>query len=294
MEIIRHQASEETKNILQNISSDYTKLKFSFDSTLDEVKNGINIRNNIPNTINSLKTKKFGEFNVHILGDDNSCGILIYLHGGGYLYGLDPLQFELCDLISTTCKLQIYILDYGLPIKYNWKHAYKLIEDVYVDVIYQSEKIYLLGDSAGGGLALGFVQYLKKKNMKIPDKQILISPWLDLTMSNPDSKNYEKVDKFLGIDGLINAGKLWADGFDTKDYRLSPIFGDLSNMPETLITTGTDEVMYPDIMKFSEDLSNFGTNVKLIICEGSFHVYPFWKVPEAKFAINEITNFISN
>lgn len=293
MEIIKHQASEETKKILQDVSSDYTKLKFSFDSTLNEVKNGINVRADIPDTKNFLTTKKYGDFKVHVLGDDNYKGILIYLHGGGYLYGLDPLQFELCDLISTNCKLQFYILDYGLPLKYNWKHAYKLVEDVYLDVKNQTENVYLLGDSAGAGLALGFVQYLNKKNIQTPDKQVLISPWLDLTMSNPDSKHYEKKDPFLGIDGLIEAGKLWADGLDVKDYRLSPIFGDLSNIPETLITTGTAEVMYPDIYKFSKNLSDCKTDVKLIICEDSFHVYPFWKVPEAKFAIKQIIEFLA-
>lgn len=292
MEIIKHQASEKTKKILQNISSDYTKLKFSFSSTLDEVKNGINIRANVPNTKNSLTIKKYGQFKVYVLGNDNSNGTLMYVHGGGYLYGLDPLQYELCDLLSAKCNLQIYILDYGLPLKHNWKHAYKLLEDVYVDVRRQNKKVYFLGDSAGAGLALGFVQYLNKKNIKTPDKQVLISPWLDLTMSNPDSKNYEKVDPFLGIDGLIEAGKLWADGFDMNDYRLSPIFGDLSNMPDTLITTGTAEVMYPDIMQFSEKLSSFENKLKLIICEDSFHVYPFWHVPEANFAIEQIIEFI--
>lgn len=292
MEIIKHQASDETKKLLQNISSDYTKLKISFEETLDEVKRGINIRSDVPKTKNILTTKNYGHFNVHVLGDNNSKGILIYLHGGGYLYGLDPLQFEFCDLISTECNLQIYIVDYGLPLKYNWKHAYQLLEHVYEDVLNKNKKIYIFGDSAGGGLSLGFVQYLSKNNINVPDRQVLISPWLDLTMSNPDSKNYEKADPFLGIDGLIKAGKLWADGFDAKDYRLSPIFGDLSCIPETLVTTGTAEVMYPDIMKFSENLSYSGTSVKLIICEDSFHVYPFWKVSEADFAIKQIIEFL--
>ena len=94
-----------------------------------------------------------------------------------------------------------------------------------------------MGDSAGGGLALGLAEALRDEGDTLPEELILISPWVDLTMSNPDMKDYVKHDPMLGIDGLRRMGEVWANGLELTDPKVSPIFGDLSGLPPVTIIT---------------------------------------------------------
>lgn len=292
LEIKRYTAAEKTVQAIKAVAPNYTRLKGDFEPTRKDVIAGNNLGEPFPETKSPQTVKTFGDFKVYALGEDNSTEVIVYLHGGAYLFGLYPNQVGVMDDICQKTGKQVYVVDYGLPIKYNWADAYNLLDQLYASLQAENKEIILIGDSAGGGLVLSYVQYLNKKSLKIPTKLILVSPWLDLAMSNPDSKNYEDNDVFLSVDSLIEAGKLWANGLDLKDYRLSPIFGDLTNIPETLITTGTSEVMYPDIMNLSESLANAGTKVNLLICENLYHAFLFFPVEESKFAEEQIIEFI--
>ena len=143
-----------------------------------------------------------------------------------------------------------------------------------------------MGDSAGGGFVLSFCQYLKTINLPQPDKIITFSPWVDISMGNPpyDSKN----DPILGEVGLKEMGKSWAGEWDTKDYRVSPLYGDNKGLPRTLIFAGTGEIFYKDIKRYVENLKNDGVDVKLITGDDLFHIYPLFPSPEARNAFKEI------
>ena len=105
-------------------------------------------------------------------------------------------------------------------------------------------------------------------------------------MSNPpyDSKN----DPVLGEIGLKEVGKSWAGELNTQDYRVSPLFGDNTNLPDTLIFAGEKEIFYNDIKKYSENLKNDGVNVRLVTGNDLFHIYPLFPMPEAYAAFKEI------
>ena len=109
-------------------------------------------------------------------------------------------------------------------------------------------------------------------------------------MSNPpyDSEN----DPVLGEMGLKEVGKSWAGEFDTQDYRVSPLFGDNAGLPDTLIFAGESEIFYKDIKKYVENLKNDGVNVRLVMGNGLFHIYPLFPMPEARKAFKEIKKII--
>lgn len=90
-----------------------------------------------------------------------------------------------------------------------------------------------MGDSSGGGLAFGFAMMLRDEKISQPNQIILLSPWLDITMSNNDILEIDKKDKILGVKSLQMAGKLYADTLDLRNYRASPIFGDVSGIGAT-------------------------------------------------------------
>ena len=149
-----------------------------------------------------------------------------------------------------------------------------------------------MGDSAGGGLALGLSMYVASIGLRVPDKLILLSPWVDLLMDNPEIKNYLKIDPTLKYDDLSVDAAYWANGTDLKDYRLSPIYGDLSVLKDVSLFCGTHEFFYPDIVKFSEMLKEKGVKNSLYVGEGLNHVFPAFPIPEADLAISEIVRLI--
>ena len=138
--------------------------------------------------------------------------------------------------------------------------------------------------SAGGGLALGLAEALRDQGDTCPEELILISPWVDVTLSNSDIKDYVDLDPMLGIDGLRRMGEVWANGLDMTDPRVSPIYGDLSGLGRVTLTTGTWEVLYPDSLLLAEKLKQAGVDCNLIVGERMIHCYPICPIPEAKAA----------
>ena len=149
-----------------------------------------------------------------------------------------------------------------------------------------------MGDSAGGGLALGLCQTFRDAGIPQPDALVLLSPWADLTMENPEIGPLEAADPMLNRESLVISGEFWAGGADPRDPRLSPLFGRMDGLGNTLITTGTHELFYPDILRLAEKLTASGVNVKLVTGEGLNHVYPFFPIPEAAGTFKEILRWI--
>ena len=122
---------------------------------------------------------------------------------------------------------------------------------------------------------------------------ILLSPWMDISMSNPDAANYESVDPMLSAYGLIEMGKCWAGDLDNQDYKVSPIFGDMSSLHDVYLFVGTREIFYPDVISFHEMLATQGSITELYVGEGMNHVYPLYPIPDAEDAMDMICTIIS-
>jgi acetyl esterase/lipase len=156
-------------------------------------------------------------------------------------------------LISKTCAT-IVVPDYPLTPEASCKETYDYIERLFTRLLaeYPDRRIILMGDSAGGGLALGFTQQLRDENKKLPDQVIIFSPWLDVTMSNPVLGKLDKEDNILSITGLKNAGQRYAATLDLKDFHVSPVYGDLTGMCRISVFTGTRDILNADAQKFKQ------------------------------------------
>ena len=225
--------------------------------------------------LNGMQTFTFGN-------SENCKNTILYLHGGAYINEINYQHHLYCMKLSR--KLDSYVIApvYGLAPNHKAIETFEAIECLYQNLLKQDKNIILMGDSAGGGFVLSFAQYLKTVSLPQPKRIIAFSPWVDISMSNPpyDSEN----DPILGEIGLREIGKSWAGNLDTKDYRVSPIYGDKSDLAKTLIFAGEKEIFYKDIIKYVEDCEN----AQLVTGEGLFHIYPLFPIPEAKKAFKEI------
>ena len=226
--------------------------------------------------------------------ESDSDTIVIYLHGGGYVDEMLVFHWLMLDKITSKSESTFIIPEYPLAPYYDFKDCYEKMTDFYKKVLeyYKDKKIILMGDSAGGGLCVGLSMYFSELGLRQPDKLILLSPWIDLVMDNPEIDNYIKDDPMLKYDELKVNAKFWANGTDLKDYRLSPIYGDVSCLKDVTIFVGTHEFFYPDIIKFAKKLDENNVRNKLYVGEGLNHVFPVFPTPEADEAIKMITEII--
>jgi acetyl esterase/lipase len=222
---------------------------------------------------------------VFTFGDEKAKNTILFMHGGAFINEINYQHLLYCLLLSR--KLNAFVLApvYPLAPKHNAIETFDIVTELYKELI-ERENLILMGDSAGGGFIHSFCQYLKTINLPQPKQVITFSPWVDISMSNApyDSKD----DPILGEIGLREIGKSWAGNLDTKDYKVSPLFGDNANLSKTLIFAGTNEIFYKDIKKYVENLKRDGVDVKLITGNGLFHIYPMFPIPEARGAFKEI------
>lgn len=218
--------------------------------------------------------------------------LVIYLHGGAYVSEIEDLHIIFCDKLAEKTNATVFAPIYPLAPNHTFEETYEIVENLY-DLLLKFEKpITIMGDSAGGGLSAAFSEYLAANELTQPEHLILISPWVDVSMSG-DYDDYMDIDPMLGVDGLIEMGKAWAGDLDTKDYRISPLYGNIEKLPQTAIFVGTHEIFYPDIVNFYNKLKDNGIDVELNVGEEMAHVYPLYPmVPESKEAFNHIVEII--
>ena len=174
-----------------------------------------------------------------------------------------------------------------------YRDAFDLIVPLYRKYCeaHPERNIILMGDSAGGGLSLALSEHFKAEGIRLPDRLILLSPWVDGSMENEQIREYEPVDPFLSVKPLRTCADLWKGDLDVHDWHISPIYGDLKSLRNVTVFVGTDGILYPDITKCFSLLDDDSSN-ELVIGEEMNHVYPLFPIPEAKPAVDKIIRLI--
>lgn len=236
------------------------------------------------------------EMKTYILNDQGEGQrVVVYLTGGAYVQRPDKTHWQYLDRLAQASNAKIYVPIYSLAPQSTYRHAYQEISQLYCQLYEQSpaSEITLMGDSAGGGLAAGFSQYLGQRGLPQPGHLILFSPWLDLDLNNPVISKYEACDVTLAVNGLRKIASMWAGETSHRDYRLSPLFGDLDQLRDVAIYSGTREIMYPDATQFAQKLRQAGIPVYFGVGRGLFHSYPLYQIPEAKVVMEQVTKLIN-
>lgn len=222
-----------------------------------------------------------------------SRSVVFYIHGGAYFMDFTEPHWKFLQTLVREADVQIIAPAYRLLPFATYREAFDLIVPLYREYCgaHHDKKIILMGDSAGGGLSLALTEYFKAEGIRLPDKMILLSPWVDVSLDNEQIKEYEPVDPFLKVAPLRSCAEKWKGDLDLHDWHISPIYGDLKGIRNVTVFVGTDEIFYPDIIKFFGMLDDDPSN-ELIIGEEMNHVYPLYPIPEAKPAVDKIIRTI--
>lgn len=230
-----------------------------------------------------------GQMVYYLNSSSEAHTIVVYLHGGAFIDEITPFHWKVVDRISHLSGCPVIVPLYELMPYATHKEAFDFVESIYSNLLlnHPDKKVVFMGDSAGAGLALSICEYFAQNNICQPEKLVLFSPWLDVSMSNKDMDNYVDKDVMLSPPALKVCGKHWADGLATDDYRISPMFGDVDRLDNITMFAGDEEIFYPDIVKFYERIKNAGKKCSLYTGRNLGHAYPIFPTREGRQAIKE-------
>jgi len=213
-----------------------------------------------------------------------------YLHGGAFAFHIQAGQWNLPAQLLRRLGGEAITPLYPLAPEHGWQVGQEAVLRTYLRLVaqYGPDNIVLLGDSAGGGLALSLAQQLRDSGGPMPAAMALFSPWLDLALKGADQPEIEKADPSLSIAFLRAAGVLWAGQDRADDPRISPLFASQEALPPTIVLSGTRDILDSDALRLAK--ANSAVNLKHYV--GMFHVWPAAPIPEAKQALDETAEFL--
>ena len=109
--------------------------------------------------------------------------IILYLHGGAYVNEMDNLHIIFCDKLAKKVNATVFAPIYPLAPNHTYEETYNIVENLYGLILKFNKPVIIMGDSAGGGLSASFCEYLGENDLTQPKHLILISPWVDVSMS---------------------------------------------------------------------------------------------------------------
>lgn len=204
-------------------------------------------------------SEKFMNRDVFVIEPKNEKSkiTILYIHGGSYVGELERYHWQFFKDIVQDAKARIIVPDYPLAPEKTYIDVFKMMKPLYEEIINKltsDDKFILMGDSAGAGMALALYQKIGKLNHKLPDKTILISPWIDVRMNNPEIDNID--DPILKKYLLKLSGKKYAGKNGMKSYLVNPIIGPVDKLKNIFILIGTRDLLNPDAKLFANSNKN--------------------------------------
>jgi acetyl esterase/lipase len=220
--------------------------------------------------------------------------IILYFHGGAYVQNFVKQHWRFLAMLVNKTGCTVVAPDYPLAPSSTFVAAYEMITVLYKELIAGSSAadVILMGDSAGGGLALGFAQRLRLLTLAQPGKIVLLSPWLDITLSNPGISSLDESDPFLSAKALRRAGLTFAGGADPSDPMLSPVNGSLKGLGELFVFVGSRDILVADTRKLKAIAIEEGVKLSYREYDEMIHVWMFLNFPESMQVKKEIVDII--
>eukprot|EP00339_Tiarina_fusa_P001844 CAMPEP_0117034566 /NCGR_PEP_ID=MMETSP0472-20121206/24600_1 /TAXON_ID=693140 ORGANISM="Tiarina fusus, Strain LIS" /NCGR_SAMPLE_ID=MMETSP0472 /ASSEMBLY_ACC=CAM_ASM_000603 /LENGTH=309 /DNA_ID=CAMNT_0004743771 /DNA_START=21 /DNA_END=950 /DNA_ORIENTATION=- len=219
---------------------------------------------------------------------------IFYLFGGGFICGSPEDDLSITTRLADFMGRRVCVPKYSLSPENPFPVAYNEIFEVYKNLSF-SHKIIIVGESAGGNLAVGLVLRILKEKIQSPLAVGLLSPWIDLSHSG-ESHKIKNLDPTLSVEHfLVQAGAAYMGNKNPLDPLISPLFGEFpGNFPPTTISSGTRDLLMSDSIRLADKLRDVGVVVDLQVTEGLWHVFEWYPdLPEARKSLQHISAFLS-
>ncbi|TNF09484.1 MAG: alpha/beta hydrolase [Bacillota bacterium] len=220
--------------------------------------------------------------------------VILYIHGGAFVKRQNTMHFNLFKKLVSKTGCLLIAPDYPLVPHAKVDDIYKHLERCYHQArqTYKTKQMILMGDSAGGGLALGLAQRLSEKENIKNQELILISPWLDVSMTHPKVVDIQKEDPILNYQTLKDIGLMYASSYALNDPIVNPLEGTFEGIKHIALWSGTYDILYADAIQLEEKLVKHNIDYEMHIYEKMLHTWIYFGIRESLKAIDEIIQTI--
>lgn len=223
---------------------------------------------------------------------------VLYLHGGAYVSGGPQFYRHFTWRLADALKARIWVLQYRLAPEHPFPAA---IEDAAAAYDWLAERtpdkrrLFVMGDSAGGGLTLGLLLKLRDGNRPLPDAAVAMSPWTDLALTGASLRTNASADPMLNADHVPKLAEYYLAGTDPMTPYASPLYGDTRGLPPVLIQVGGDEILLDDAVRMAERLRQHNSRSRVEVWPRMPHVWQLFTpvLPEARQAVARIADFVA-
>jgi epsilon-lactone hydrolase len=249
-------------------------------------------------TVASLRNEQGLEFDVADSSPTSphpSSVIVLYLHGGGYLFGSPKTHRQVLIAMAKAFQAPAYGLDYRLAPEHPFPAAVEDAAKAYQWLLarHPDADIVLAGDSAGAGLAIATAVGVRDAGFKLPKAIVAFSPYSDLAVTGASVEANAKSCAMFTPRGIREAAAMYLAGADARDPRASPLYADLAGLPPMLLFASRHEILRDDTLRLAERASAAGVKVELIVRDRLPHVWPVFVtlLPEAREAFATVSAF---
>ena len=223
--------------------------------------------------------------------------IVLYLHGGGYVMGSPRSHRHLAAKLAAVISGEAFSLDYRMGPEAPFPAALDDAVAAYRELSGTSvpRDIFLVGDSAGGGLVFAAAIAIRDAGLPPPAGLVAISPWVNLGTENSSYDLLARADPMLSRMVCDYFSSRYLSGHPARDPAASPLFAKLEGLPRTLIQVGDRECFFGDAVLMHQSLIAAGVDTELRVWKEMFHVWHlYWPaLAQGRDAIAEVATFMA-
>jgi len=231
-----------------------------------------------------------------IPAENESETVLLYFHGGGFVFGLTPEHIQMTANLAKKMKIKVLLVDYRLAPQYPFPYALEDCVNVYNWLLTQNispNKIVFAGDSAGGNLTITTLLKLRELNIPLPAAVAALSPAVSFAPNNYDKEVYN--DPLLHPKAIKFFNESYLNNQDPKNPLISPLFADLRGLPPILMHIGEDEMLRENAVSLFNSAKEAGANVTYKVFSGMWHIWQLYlELPQSEQSLNEIADFLTS
>jgi epsilon-lactone hydrolase len=222
---------------------------------------------------------------------------LLYLHGGGFVSGSPPLFRHVTWRLAAAARARLLAVDYRLAPEHPFPAALDDAVAAYRWLLAAGAapaRMAVIGDSAGGGLALSLLLRLRDESRPLPAAAVAISPWLDLALTGESLTANAAIDPMISPAMLPGIVAHYLAGADPRLPYASPLYGDPAGLPPVLLQVGSDEILRDDAVRMAGRLRAVGGEAEIEVWPRMPHDWHVFAaiLPEARRAIAGIGDFL--
>lgn len=219
---------------------------------------------------------------------------LVYLHGGGFVFGVTPQHIGMVAGLARQMGVRALVVDYRLALDHPYPAALDDCVTAYRWLLrggIPPQNTVLAGDSAGGNLVLTTMMKLRAGGEPLPAAAACLSPVADLTEPRRPAR-FE--DPLLPLRAIRFYNASYVAQGDGRDPLISPAYGDWHGLPPLLVHVGEAELLRDDATRIAAAARAAGVDVRLEMYPRMWHVWQiFPALPQAVASLDDIARFLA-